>query len=372
MDLAAEPTLSSGTEASVSDTLKRKRASSPFLPSKRSHPQLSSDQTSPSTLNKQHEDENIKNLIRSPHFNPRILQGESAQAWRRFLVQDIFKNTRPTLNEQAALKDQTTYSGQEGLKIRPNSNDSSATEQGIGSSSIFNPMPRRVARPRGFDDQLPPFSLPYRKVTNTPETKPTLAYVVVGPRVRGKFDVEKAKVLKIPDRQRGQLTKGKVITFMVPDEADGGGMVERTVQPEEVVGPSESPSVVLVLDTPTLGHIPALTSSFIDSPFFAKFRSKRQEDISEYAVRVIFHQCGDGVLEDERYKIFMNGFGPDVYHAIASREHGQDPITFTSAAFNQMRLSRLDPDIFRLPKFRTNAKANIDSIPGLPDRKSVV
>ena len=68
-----------------------------------------------------------------------------------------------------------------------------------------------------------------------------------------------------------------------------------------------------MLDTPTLGHIAALASSFTESQFFAKFRSKRQEDISEYAVRVVFHQCGDGVLEDERYKAFMNGFGPDVY-----------------------------------------------------------
>jgi hypothetical protein len=23
--------------------------------------------------------------------------------------------------------------------------------------------------------------------------------------------------------------------------------------------------------------------------------------------------CGDGILEDERYKAFMNGFGPDVH-----------------------------------------------------------
>ena len=70
--------------------------------------------------------------------------------------------------------------------------------------------------------------------------------------------------------------------------------------------------VVVVLDTPTIGHIPVLTSTFTESSFFAKFRSKCQEDISEYAVRVVFHLCGEGVLEDERYKTFMNGFAPDV------------------------------------------------------------
>ena len=70
--------------------------------------------------------------------------------------------------------------------------------------------------------------------------------------------------------------------------------------------------MVLVLDTPTLDHIHALSSSFTESPFFAKFRSKRPEDISNHVVRIVFHICGDGILEDERYKAFMSGFGPDV------------------------------------------------------------
>lgn len=71
--------------------------------------------------------------------------------------------------------------------------------------------------------------------------------------------------------------------------------------------------VVLVLDIPAPSHIDSLASSFVDSSFYAQFRSRRPEDIKEYAVRSIFHICGDGVLEDPRYTTFMNGFAPDVH-----------------------------------------------------------
>lgn len=35
--------------------------------------------------------------------------------------------------------------------------------------------------------------------------------------------------------------------------------------------------------------------------------------MQEYAVRAVFHTCGPGVLEDESYVTFMNGFGPDTH-----------------------------------------------------------
>ena len=76
------------------------------------------------------------------------------------------------------------------------------------------------------------------------ESAETLCYVCVGPRPRGKFDAQKAKSLKIPKGPlMGKLTKGESITFMVDDGK--GGQEERTVQPEEVVGPSEAPKVSL-------------------------------------------------------------------------------------------------------------------------------
>ena len=41
---------------------------------------------------------------------------------------------------------------------------------------------------------------------------------------------------------------------------------------------------------------------FTDSPFYRKFRSKREEDLQEYVVSTVIHLCGDNVLEDPRYQ----------------------------------------------------------------------
>lgn len=125
---------------------------------------------------------------------------------------------------------------------------------------------------------------------------------------------------------------------------------------------------MLLLDTPTLAHIPGLLSGFADGGPFAKYQ---QVDSKDHVVRVVYHLCGDDVLEDERYKVFMNQFGPDVHvsemvastssilkaaqHLVASRKHLPDPVTFTSAAYSQLRLNQLDPTIFPLPKFTLNA-----------------
>lgn len=74
-----------------------------------------------------------------------------------------------------------------------------------------------------------------------PSSRPTLAYAIVGPHVRGVFDQAKAKELRIPwGPVRSQLSKGETITYKVKE---GGIEVERTVRPEEVVGVSEAPSV---------------------------------------------------------------------------------------------------------------------------------
>jgi len=91
--------------------------------------------------------------------------------------------------------------------------------------------------PPGFHQKLPKYiypdrdSIPHRAV----------AYVAVGPRIRGKFNAAKAAELKIPEgKVRVRLTRGETATFKVKEN---GTEIERTVQPEEVIGPSEVPGV---------------------------------------------------------------------------------------------------------------------------------
>lgn len=116
---------------------------------------------------------------------------------------------------------------------------------------------RRARVPGGFIEHLPAFSY---SGTGTPDAPPTLAYVVVGPRIRGRFDAKKAKELGIPNGpMRKQLIKGETITFKrtiqtIEDGAVREIEVERTVRPEECVGESDTPAV-----SAYTGHFSKLT-----------------------------------------------------------------------------------------------------------------
>lgn len=111
-------------------------------------------------------------------------------------------------------------------------------------------------------------------------------------------------------------------------------------------------------------------SYFTESPFYSQFRSKT-EDGKESPVSAVFHLCGEDVLEDARYKEFMNGFANSVnvrytnaldflhytepihQHIVSSRKHSPDPVTFTHAALVQLKLNQLDSEMFPLQTYRT-------------------
>lgn len=68
-----------------------------------------------------------------------------------------------------------------------------------------------------------------------------MSYIVVGPRFRGKFDAKRAKELGIPQGPlRSSLAKGESITFEI---REGDEVIQRTVNPGEVIGKSETPGV---------------------------------------------------------------------------------------------------------------------------------
>ncbi|KZT10496.1 uncharacterized protein LAESUDRAFT_810112 [Laetiporus sulphureus 93-53] len=200
--------------------------------------------------------------------------------------------------------------------------------------------------------------------------KMTACYVLVGPRTRGKFDAKKAETLGVFRTDRAKLIKGQTVTITIKD-ADGNE-IQRIVKPEDCIAQSEIPKVMLLLDVPTPTHIPQVVATFTENPFYSRFHSKSENDQSEYRVHIIYHLCGPGVLEDERYKAFMRGFANHVNHQISSREHGPDPVTFTSAAFSQLRLHQLDADMFPLPQFSLVARRDLSSVTGLPAKAELL
>jgi len=69
---------------------------------------------------------------------------------------------------------------------------------------------------------------------------PTMSYLIVGPRYRGKFNPEKARELGVVGLDRSRLTRGETITITVNV---GEETIERVIRPEDVIGKSERASV---------------------------------------------------------------------------------------------------------------------------------
>jgi ribonuclease Z len=66
-------------------------------------------------------------------------------------------------------------------------------------------------------------------------------YIVVGPRVRGKFDAKRAQELGLVGPLRGRVARGETVTFTVDDGT--GVKVQRTVRPEDCLGEPEAKKV---------------------------------------------------------------------------------------------------------------------------------
>ncbi|KAJ3931912.1 MAG: hypothetical protein NXY57DRAFT_171410 [Lentinula lateritia] len=206
---------------------------------------------------------------------------------------------------------------------------------------------------------------------------------------------------------KGKKKKKGANAGIVVDANEGERWV--TVRPEDVVAPSIPPAAALILDIPTPEYIPSLLDAFREGSAYAQWCGYRpvastipttesqhqfhlspeqQENQSQQSTQIethftlhtIIHLIGDGVLEDPRYRAFMAGFervgtseavpadmaksakyvvfenelkypGVHPHHVISSPSYLPDPVTFTSSAYQQLKLAQLDPEMFRVPKF---------------------
>ena len=160
----------------------------------------------------------LKERMRLNGFLPANLVGEEAEQWRQMIVENMFpaKNPKPGKGSDADVDADPPYVS--ALRRHPGS---------------FNPA--------GSDKQLPKMIFTKDSETITPKQKPSLAYVVVGPKTRGKFDAKRADELGLKGKLRGLVANGTTVTFTTKDA--GGKEVERTVKPQECVGPGENSAV---------------------------------------------------------------------------------------------------------------------------------
>lgn len=196
--------------------LKRKRSLSPPTSSKRTSPPVGDsvvESTSPVPAT-------IYERAKSDEFSPSSLTGPEAQEWRKLMVQEMFPLEAPP-EQDASLSRKEKREARQAIVEAASGPKTSQTRPPVSFDKKHARLPRLETGPEGL---------------------PALGYLVVGPTVRGKFDAKKAEELRIPRGPiRKRLTLGEAITFEVDDGQ--GGKIQRTVRPEDCVGPSESPQV---------------------------------------------------------------------------------------------------------------------------------
>ena len=155
----------------------------------------------------------LEERMRLNGFLPTNLVGKEAEQWREMTIRNMFPAGK---------------GGDQVPAVDPSHTSTSRRYPGS-----FNPA--------GSDKQLPRMNFTKDSEPITSEQRPSLAYIVIGPKTRGKFDAKKADKLGLKGRLRGLVASGSPVTFTVAD-ADGRE-IERTVQPEECVGPGDNPAV---------------------------------------------------------------------------------------------------------------------------------
>ncbi|KAJ7173689.1 hypothetical protein C8R46DRAFT_1215611 [Mycena filopes] len=121
--------------------------------------------------------------------------------------------------------------------------------------------------------------------------------------------------------------------------------------------------ILMVLDVPSPSFIPSLRNSFSHSPFYSDLLFKESPDGT---VHSIFHLCGQDVLEDDRYLALMGKLPSTANHVISSPHYDCDSPTFEASAIHQLRMNRLDADMFPVPHSSPEPLKRLSDIPNLP------
>ena len=205
---------------------KRKREDSPERSSKRLLNQHGADQLASDTTVTT---ESLRKAASAPNFDPASLDGEVAQVWRQLMIQSMF----PASQLLSATPDQNGPGNFHGTRKAKGLGVN--TKAGASSALARGPFPPKFSKP------LP---VPERALIGSPDPnlRPTIAYAIVGPRIRGKFDGKKAVNLGLPPGPlRARLVKGECVTVQVKD--GNGNVVDREIKPEDCIGESVTPAV---------------------------------------------------------------------------------------------------------------------------------
>lgn len=236
-----------------------------------------------------------------------------------------------------------------------------------------------------------PLLLPTQTGSGTLEQAPVLLYIVRGKSVRGKFDVQKAKAMGVPqgnvyalltnggdveidrpkdwkiftDSQRDAWL-GKLRRQITEDHITKKGKKTRKGNPEATV--QETPvetEKILIKSSDVMGATRAGTTfiqiylpsfeyldSFLDHSTQSNLQSLGDE------LHTIIHSVHPDVLQDQRYQAFLQTY-KTVHHIILSRPFLPNRLAFPSSALASMRMSLLDKTMFQVPAYSLEPKMKL-------------
>lgn len=227
---------------------------------------------------------------------------------------------------------------------------------------------------------------------------PALTYIVVGNPSRGKFDAPKAANLGVmpgenygklgagkdveiqrpkawnqwdDDRRREWLSQSKkqavgrakvarlkhkkankVLNDAVPAAVEGKEELETvTIKSSDVVAPSRPGAVFIQVALPHPDYLDAFFSESMQEQLTAY----RQGD---HAAHVMVHAVHPSILDSKRYQAFVRSF-PHTNHIVTSRPYLADKLSFPSSALANLRMSRLDPQLFRVPGYELEPRLHL-------------
>ncbi|KAI9249682.1 beta-lactamase-like protein [Phascolomyces articulosus] len=188
-----------------------------------------------------------------------------------------------------------------------------------------------------------------------PRTRPypvAISYICRGPVLPGKFNPKAAKDLDIPAGPiYGRLQRGETVTL-----EDG-----RKIEPNQVVGPASPGHLFMIIDCPNQTYL----NNLIHSDAFKRYQQTKEKGDQPCT---IIHLIGQDVLDDKRYRDWMNLFSPTTEHIISTQEICAQTILYKSHAHGQVKLSKLDDQIFPVPHYSNTATRTLKDYTDLPKK----
>lgn len=202
---------------------------------------------------------------------------------------------------------------------------------------------------------------PGLSIEKLPSTRPSqiaMSYVFRNHRQRGKFQPEKARLLKVPSGPLWrQLTEGQSV-----QSTDG-----QTITPDMVLFDAREGSGVAVVDLPSHEYVHNLVR-----------RPEWQAPAVMNGVEMIIWILGPGVGQNEELQKFMGQYG-HLKHSISSQDYCPDIISFDSAASGAIRLHQINPVNFPIPvhdnvplaRFGQSQQGQTDDIEFIPAKRGL-